>query len=156
MVSLARPTRSVSVLVAAVLLASCGSGDSTGTQDGAAPAEPAVDDETAVTDVVNTYFASLASGDYATACAQLSDQAQQQLIELTKALPGQSVATCEEGLAAGFTGISKAEQAALGEITVASVAVTGDSATVVVEGALKDVPLERQGGGWVISELVAA
>jgi hypothetical protein len=162
----ARPVRSIVVLVALVLTA-CGGGEQpTATEEGqaapagqaapgedeAAPAEEPVpqDDEGAVREVVVTYFTALADRDHATACQQLSPEAQQDVTNLA-----QAGGSCEEAMAAAFAAYRGKDLATLDDVQITSVEITGDSAVVAIQGGTKPVPLTRVGGVWRISQLVA-
>lgn len=148
--------RSLLAFAIATMLAACGDGGQTATEDGSpappaeAPAEPA-NDEAAVTQVVVTYFGALAGRDYATACLQLGPEAQQDVARITQ-IPGD----CEDALDVEFEGYSQQELADLRDVPITAVDVSGDTATVTIEGATGPVPLERSGGAWLISGFAGA
>jgi hypothetical protein len=150
----ARARASLAFAIAA-MLAACGDGGRAATEDGSpappaeAPGEPA-DDESAVTQTVVTYFNAIADRDYATACAQLSPEAQEDVANLAQAPGG-----CEETLTAAFAAYRDQDLATLRDVPVTSVTITGDTATAEIEGGRKPVPLTRSDGSWLISELVA-
>ncbi|HEV3475486.1 MAG TPA: hypothetical protein VG602_08985 [Actinomycetota bacterium] len=174
--TLAPPVRSMIVLIAVVLTA-CGGEQPTATDEGptateegqaapagqtapaedaAAPAEqePATQgDEGAITDAVLTYFNALATEDYATACRQLTPEAQDQVSVLIQA--GQGTPSCEEAMEAGFAAYRGKDLAKLRDVQITSIEVTGDTATVAIQGGAKAVPLTRSGDVWLISQLTA-
>jgi hypothetical protein len=115
-----------------------------------APQAPA-GDEAAVTQVVVTYFNALADRDYATACLQLGPEAQRDVGSLTGVR-----GDCEDALEVAFEDASDQELAGLRDVPVTAVEISGDGATVTIEGAARPVPLERRGDAWLISEFGGA
>jgi hypothetical protein len=160
MVPLARlvSTRSLLTLTAVLLLAACG-GEQAQTDGEAAPAAEApaapVDDEAAVGNVVTTYLNALAARDYATACAQLSPQAQEEVLALAES-SGVGGGSCQEAIAGAFGTLSDQELADLRDVPVTAVQIEGDSATAEIQGGTAPIPLTRSNRGWVISEFPKA
>lgn len=114
---------------------------------GGAPAVPTSGEEGAVAQVVVAYFNALASRDFVTACLQLGPEARKDVATVT-----QVRGDCEDAMEVAFEGFSDDELASLRDVPVSAVQISGDRATVSIEGAERPVPLERKGGAWLISE----
>lgn len=103
-------------------------------------------------ETIRGYFSALAEGDGEEACSKLTDDAitelEAQIEEQGAGILGEN---CEE-----FVGqVAKdplVRNAGLEDVEVEDVDVSGDTATVTVEGANTAIQLESDGGEWRISD----
>lgn len=136
----------VALVAATAWLAACGGDGGGGDQAGSGAPAP-VDDETAVREVVESYFSALANGSYEEACGYLSEEALQQI----KEFPGAGGGECEESLSATFSTLPDSELEKLRNPQLGSVEVSGDTATV--QTPAQPVPMIRTDDGWKIASL---
>lgn len=148
------------VLALAGLLTGCGQDEATtgGQQEAPAVEAPpvAVDDETAVGNVVTTYLNALAARDYGTACAQLTPQAQEEVLTAAESAGLGGTGSCEEAIAAAFGTLTDQDLADLRDVPITAVQIEGDNATAEIQGGTGPIPLTRSRGGWLISEFPKA
>lgn len=129
-------------LVAALAVAGCG-------DDGGGSSDSDQAKQTA-----ENYMHALGSDDYKKACTQLSPQAQTEL----SSAAGQEVAklktaSCETIFKSLLGAPNPRGKQALKDAKATSATITGTKATVKLEGANRDVPLEKIDGSWRITSL---
>lgn len=130
-----KPAMVMACCAAAVALGACGGGD-----------------EGAVEDTVQTYLSALANSDGATACDQLTGEAQREVVASMRAqLPELETTTCEDGLTMLGANIGADEEGALADVEFESVVIDGDSATATPEAGTGEAELVKVDGRWLIS-----
>jgi len=138
------PSRAAAVTLLVGLLAGCGTGGS----------NPAGDAEQQVRAVLEAYGAAQRGRDFSGACDLLTQRARAQVVE--GVAQGRSTAgiTCERAFQAvyGQAQLAEALDAANAAVTVSTVDVLGDRATVAYRnpGGAHTARLVREGGAWHI------
>jgi hypothetical protein len=123
----------ITLAVALTTLAiGCGGGDS---------------DEDKITATVEDFASANIDEDWPQACAQITEQARQQLAKASKALGGKG--SCEQALKVLVTRLDEAEvKKQLKDPKVTAVKVDGDKATVKVNG--ESTKLVKDGDDWLL------
>lgn len=107
-----------------------------------------------VRDVTETYLVALGEKDYSEACDQLAASAKRDLVDYVLAqLPELGTSECESLFKQIIELTDESELAALRDVEVENVNITGETAVVIVKGATQNAQLAKVEGDWKVSAL---
>lgn len=110
------------------------------------------DEQAKIRHTITSYFAALASGDGANACAQLTGNERRLLFaNLATRIPELSAATCADAVSKLAANLGADETARLKHVEVTNIAINGQTATATIAGATKQATLTKTNGQWLIS-----